>query len=242
MRGSVLSRKLRVLRAEQGLTIGDASKEAGVSADTLGLIERGKRAPQVSTLRKLGDLYGVSLDELLQAADEREPALPLDEAPQDPGRPETDPPPAEEEPIIVPQSADTLKEIVDGIKRRKRNRESQLERIREGELDYDDVVEMELANKALRTFLSEKGFLEFAKAVVEGRELAEIGKNKAQPLCQALLRELRYLEDLTDEARTEAILRSSEIREEIEKDSYLWQLRGAESLVSENVASSDRAG
>lgn len=82
MRGSVLSRKLRVLRAEQGLTIGEASKEAGVSADTLGLIERGKRAPQVSTLRKLGDLYGVSLDELLQAADEREPALPLADAPQ----------------------------------------------------------------------------------------------------------------------------------------------------------------
>jgi transcriptional regulator with XRE-family HTH domain len=72
MRGSVLSRKLRVLRAEQGLTIGEASKEAGVSADTLGLIERGKRAPQVSTLRKLGEIYGVSLDELLQAADEQE--------------------------------------------------------------------------------------------------------------------------------------------------------------------------
>jgi transcriptional regulator with XRE-family HTH domain len=92
MRGSVLSRKLRVLRAEQGLTIGEASKEAGVSADTLGLIERGKRAPQVSTLRKLGEIYGVSLDELLQAADEQEePVLSLgkDEAPRGAGQPQT---------------------------------------------------------------------------------------------------------------------------------------------------------
>jgi transcriptional regulator with XRE-family HTH domain len=92
MRGSVLSRKLRVLRAEQGFTIGEASKEAGVSADTLGLIERGKRAPQVSTLRKLGEIYGVSLDELLQAADEQEePVLlgPKAEAPRKAGQAKT---------------------------------------------------------------------------------------------------------------------------------------------------------
>jgi transcriptional regulator with XRE-family HTH domain len=148
----------------------------------------------------------------------------------------------QEEPTIVPQSADTLKRCVDLIKHLKKGEESQLERIRQGQLDYRAVLMMRLANKALRTFLNEEGILQFAEAVRAGRELAEIGENKAQPLCRALLRELRYLEELVDEAHDEAILRSSDIHEEVEKAAYFWEQRGTESLGSENVVSSDRAG
>jgi transcriptional regulator with XRE-family HTH domain len=144
----------------------------------------------------------------------------------------------QEEPAIVPQSAGTLQTWVGAIKELKKDEESRLEKIRQGQLDYRDVVVMELANKGLRTVLNERGILEFAEAVRASREFAEF---EAIPLCHELLRELRYLEELTDEARATAAMRSSDIHEEVEKGSYLWELRGVGSLGSENVVSSGRA-
>ena len=77
-----LARKLRVLRAERGLTLREAEELTGVDKDTLSKIERGLRRPYDVTLSKLAKGYGVPVEELLE-----EPA-PLAEAPREAGPPE----------------------------------------------------------------------------------------------------------------------------------------------------------
>ena len=65
-----LARKLRVLRAERGLTLREAEQLTGVDKDTLSKIERGLRHPYDVTLSKLAKGYGVPVEDLLE-----EPAL-----------------------------------------------------------------------------------------------------------------------------------------------------------------------
>ena len=65
-----LARKLRVLRAERGLTLREAEHQTGVDKDTLSKLERGLRQPFDVTLSKLAKGYGVPVEELLE-----EPAL-----------------------------------------------------------------------------------------------------------------------------------------------------------------------
>jgi transcriptional regulator with XRE-family HTH domain len=77
-----LARKLRVLRAERGLTLREAEELTGVDKDTLSKIERGLRRPYDVTLSKLAKGYGVPVEELLE-----EP-VPLAEAPREAGPPE----------------------------------------------------------------------------------------------------------------------------------------------------------
>jgi transcriptional regulator with XRE-family HTH domain len=77
-----LARKLRVLRAEHGLTLREAEELTGVDKDTLSKIERGLRRPYDVTLSKLAKGYGVPVEELLE-----EP-VPLAEAPREAGPPE----------------------------------------------------------------------------------------------------------------------------------------------------------
>ena len=77
-----LARKLRVLRAERGLTLREAEELTGVDKDTLSKIERGLRRPYDMTLSKLAKGYGVPVEELLE-----EP-VPLGEAPREAGPPE----------------------------------------------------------------------------------------------------------------------------------------------------------
>jgi transcriptional regulator with XRE-family HTH domain len=79
MHGSLPTR-LRVLRAERGLTLRDAEHQTGVDKDTLSKIERGQRHPHDVTLAKIAKGYGVPVEELLE-----EPALPLDDAPRKAG-------------------------------------------------------------------------------------------------------------------------------------------------------------
>jgi len=200
MTQEMLARKLRVLRAERGITLHEAEELTGVTRETLGALEHGQRGAYTSTLQKIADGYGVTIGELMQ----------------------------EEEPTVVPQSAGVLKASVDLIKRLKRYHESDLEKIHQGQLDYDGVLRMEVVNKGVRCSLNEHGILDFAEAVRAGREFAE---PEAAPLCHALLRELRDLEELTDEARTTAAMRSSDIREEVEKD--VWQLSERSWVVGE---------
>lgn len=71
-----LARKLRVLRAERGLTLTEAAERAGVQRQTLALLERGERHPHTPTLSKIAEGYGVPVEELLE-----EP-VPLDDAPE----------------------------------------------------------------------------------------------------------------------------------------------------------------
>src|SRR5215210_7900795 len=61
-----LARKLRVLRAERGLTLRGAEELTGVDKDTLSKIERGLRHPYDVTLSKLAKGYGVPVEDLLE--------------------------------------------------------------------------------------------------------------------------------------------------------------------------------
>jgi transcriptional regulator with XRE-family HTH domain len=65
MQGS-LARRLRVLRAERGLTLRDAAEHVGIRAATLSDIEHGHTRPHDVTLAKIAKSYGVPLDELLE--------------------------------------------------------------------------------------------------------------------------------------------------------------------------------
>ena len=69
MQGS-LSTRLRVLRAERGLSLREASSLTGVRPGTLSELERGLRHPQDLTLAKIAAAYGVSVEELLDLEEE----------------------------------------------------------------------------------------------------------------------------------------------------------------------------
>jgi transcriptional regulator with XRE-family HTH domain len=60
-----LARNLRVLRAERGLNLTEASKLSGVTIDTISTLEHGERGAYTSTLYKLAEAYGVTLGDLL---------------------------------------------------------------------------------------------------------------------------------------------------------------------------------
>jgi len=77
-----LARKLRVLRAERGITLQEAEELTGVTRETLGALEHGQRGAYTNTLQKIAEGYGITVGELLE-----EP-VPLDEAPPPSGLPE----------------------------------------------------------------------------------------------------------------------------------------------------------
>jgi transcriptional regulator with XRE-family HTH domain len=63
-----LARNLRVLRAERGMTLTEASRLSGVNISTISSLEHGERGAYTATLRKLADAYGITLTELLGEA------------------------------------------------------------------------------------------------------------------------------------------------------------------------------
>jgi transcriptional regulator with XRE-family HTH domain len=60
-----LAERLRVLRAQRGMTLVEAAEQAGVGRDTLSDLERGRRHPVMPTLAKIAKGYGVSVEDLL---------------------------------------------------------------------------------------------------------------------------------------------------------------------------------
>src|SRR5215217_4904065 len=74
-----LAHRLRVLRAERGLTLREAASLTGVAKETISDIERGLRHPHDPTIAKIAKGYGVPVDELLE-----EP-VPLGDAPPETG-------------------------------------------------------------------------------------------------------------------------------------------------------------
>ena len=80
-RNDKIAEALRVLRARRALSISKAAKDAEVSRDTLSALEKGEQTPNVPTLRKLAQYYGVSFEELLAAAVEEPQLVPKGEAP-----------------------------------------------------------------------------------------------------------------------------------------------------------------
>jgi transcriptional regulator with XRE-family HTH domain len=76
-----LGHKLRLMRAERGLSLREAARRAGVVKETISDIERGHTHPYDVTLAKLAKVYDVPLEELLE-----EPALAGEaEAPKEAG-------------------------------------------------------------------------------------------------------------------------------------------------------------
>jgi transcriptional regulator with XRE-family HTH domain len=61
-----LGMRLRVLRAERGLSLRQVEAATGVAKETLSEVERGVRHPYDTTLGKLAKFYGVPLEELLE--------------------------------------------------------------------------------------------------------------------------------------------------------------------------------
>jgi transcriptional regulator with XRE-family HTH domain len=100
-----LGRKLRLMRAERGLSLREAARRAGVVKETISDIERGKTHPYDVTLAKLAEVYEVPLGELLE-----EP-VPLAEAPS--GRPS----PKEEAPRTEAGQWDRVRKLSPQAKR-----------------------------------------------------------------------------------------------------------------------------
>jgi transcriptional regulator with XRE-family HTH domain len=65
MKQGSLAHKLRLLRAERGLTLVQASALTGVTRGTLSELEGGKRVAYMPTLSKIAEGYGVDVRELL---------------------------------------------------------------------------------------------------------------------------------------------------------------------------------
>jgi transcriptional regulator with XRE-family HTH domain len=77
-----LAERLRVLRAQHGLSLTEASEKIGVNRHTLRDLELGKREPYGPTIRKIAEGYSVPVARLLE-----EP-VPLAKAPRGAGRAE----------------------------------------------------------------------------------------------------------------------------------------------------------
>ena len=86
MQGS-LARRLRILRAERGMTMREAADLVNVRPATLSDIEHGRSRPHDVTLAKIAEGYGVPVEDLIE---ESEP-VPLGEAPSGMGRSPEDP-------------------------------------------------------------------------------------------------------------------------------------------------------
>jgi transcriptional regulator with XRE-family HTH domain len=61
-----LGHKLRLMRAERGLSLREAARQAGMVKETISAIERGHTHPYDVTLAKLAKAYGVPVEELLE--------------------------------------------------------------------------------------------------------------------------------------------------------------------------------
>jgi transcriptional regulator with XRE-family HTH domain len=65
MQGS-LAERLRLLRAQRGLTLVQAAQKIGIGRDTISDLERGRRHPVTPTLAKIAKGYEVPVEELLE--------------------------------------------------------------------------------------------------------------------------------------------------------------------------------
>lgn len=68
---TTLQERLKQLRVERHYTQAEISELLGISASTYGEYERGNIAPPVSKVRKLTEIYGITLDYLLGNTDFR---------------------------------------------------------------------------------------------------------------------------------------------------------------------------
>lgn len=72
-----LSERLSSLRKERGLSLATLAQRSGMSKGFLSLVERGRKAPSISTLLKLSHAYGMPIGALFDAVKSRDPAYSL---------------------------------------------------------------------------------------------------------------------------------------------------------------------
>ncbi len=80
----LLAERLRVIRAQQGLTVMQAAEKIGIDRHTLRDLELGRRRPNFETMEKVAKGYGISVGDLVE---EGEP-FPLAAAPSGTTSPE----------------------------------------------------------------------------------------------------------------------------------------------------------
>ncbi len=69
--------RLRALRIQRSLTLGDVSAASGISVSTLSRLESGQRRPNLEILLPIAGLYGVPLDDLVGAPPTGDPRVHL---------------------------------------------------------------------------------------------------------------------------------------------------------------------
>ncbi len=69
--------RLRALRQQRGLTLGEVSEATGVSVSTLSRLEGGQRRPNLELLLPLARLFRVPLDDLVGAPSLGDPRIHL---------------------------------------------------------------------------------------------------------------------------------------------------------------------
>ena len=74
MKRITIGQKVKALRKKAGLNQGQIAQFLGVDQSTISKCEKGKRSFQVNHLERLGDLFGVSLGDLMN---EEMPVTPL---------------------------------------------------------------------------------------------------------------------------------------------------------------------
>jgi transcriptional regulator with XRE-family HTH domain len=63
---TIFGNRIRELRQKQGLSQERLAEIAGFDRTYISLIERGKREPRLSNIKKFADAFGISLSELFE--------------------------------------------------------------------------------------------------------------------------------------------------------------------------------
>jgi transcriptional regulator with XRE-family HTH domain len=200
-----LGHRLRVMRAERGLSLREAARRAGVVKETISDIERGHTHPYDVTLAKLAKVYDVPLEELLE-----EPALAgKAEAPEETGQPAEE---SEEEQRIPSIAASSLEEAIKFIRALKEQREAEIEEVKQGAMPrahWD--FHLEADNKYLEIIYQAGGFFAFVEEVIARRRMTDF---PVQRLCHEFSRHFSDFVKLADEAKALDHQRQSDIHVE----------------------------
>jgi transcriptional regulator with XRE-family HTH domain len=200
-----LGHRLRVMRAERGLSLREAARRAGVVKETISDIERGHTHPYDVTLAKLAKVYDVPLEELLE-----EPALAgKAEAPEETGQPAKE---SEEEQRIPSIAASSLEEAIKFIRALKEQREAEIEEVKQGAMPrahWD--FHLEADNKYLEIIFQAGGFFAFVEEVIARRRMTDF---PVQRLCHEFSRHFSDFVKLADEAKALDHQRQSDIHVE----------------------------
>jgi transcriptional regulator with XRE-family HTH domain len=181
-----LAHRLRVLRAERGLTLREAASLTGVAKETISDIERGLRHPHDPTIAKIAKGYGVPVDELLE-----EP-VPLAEASQTRQTEveERDTPGVA--PDVLSRRVEFTAQLADVL-------EAEIERVEQDRtfpyFAWDYRTEATISH--LTQQLGEDGILAYVAEVREGRRMAQ---NEGRRLAVALAANLSRLRHLAERA------------------------------------------